>query len=252
MKQQRIVILILAGLLSIVVIVLLGLYRGSSGQAQEGGPILKYPQFPPTPTVSTPPTSKPSVASVRLAESDFSSANALANWQFVDLSEVLPEDQSVWKVEDGALAQDRTAHAGNPSTQETLAVTGDPKWTDYTITTKVYDQNNATFGLVVRRNGNSFYRYRALANPYPDAPKQVLEKVVNGVATPLVKLDKPGYDQRTWHTVSMSVSGSHIRVTLDGTVVAEATDTTLANGQAGLYTLAIGGIRFDDVAITAP
>jgi hypothetical protein len=252
MKQPRIVIFILAGLLSLALIVLLGLNRGSSGRAEEGGPILKYPDFPPTPTVSTPPTSKPSVASARLAQSDFSDASALSNWQFVDLSDVLPEDQSVWKVEGGALVQNRTANAGNPSIQETLALVGDPKWADYTITTKVYDQNNATFGLVARRNGNSFYRYRAIANTYPDTPKQVLEKVVNGVATSLATLDKPGYDQRTWHVVSLSVSGSHIRATLDGTVVAEATDTTLASGQAGLYTRAIGGIRFDDVAVTTP
>jgi hypothetical protein len=187
-----------------------------------------------------------------LAASDFSSANAVANWQFIDLSDVLPEDQSVWKVEDGALVQNRTANAGNPSIQETIAVVGDQKWTDYTITAKVYDQMNATFGLVARRTGNSFYRYRAIANRYPDTPKQVLEKVVDGVATPLVTVDKPGYDQLQWHVVSMTVSGSHIRVTLDGTVVAEATDTTFASGQAGLYTRAIGGIRFDDVVITKP
>jgi len=252
MKQQRLVIFGLACAVSLALIVALGLNRGGSGRAEEGPPLLTYPTFPPTPTISTPPTSPPSTASKRLADANFSDAGALANWQFVDLEQVLPEDKSVWKVDKGALLQDRTANAGNPSILETLAVTGDQTWTDYTITAKVYDENNATFGLVARRNGNSFYRYRALANAYPDTPKQVLEKVVDGVATPLATVDKIGYDQRKWHVVSLSVVGNRIRATLDGAVVAEVTDTSLATGQAGLYTRALGGLRFDDVAITAP
>jgi len=48
------------------------------------------------------------------------------------------------------------------------------------------------------------------------------------------------------------VAGSQIRVTLDGKVVAEATDSTLTSGQAGIYTRALGGIRFDDFRVATP
>jgi len=62
-----------------------------------------------------------------------------------------------WKSQNGAFAQ---------STNQTFAraTAGDPKWTNYTVSTKAYDQENATFGLVARRQGNSFYRYRIIAN----------------------------------------------------------------------------------------
>jgi hypothetical protein len=133
-----------------------------------------------------------------------------------------------------------------------MAITGDPAWTNYTISAKVYDQENATFGLVARRQGDSFYRYRIIASSLSGTPKQVLEKVVNGEATALATLETPGYEQRQWHTVALSVAGSNIRVTLDGAVVMEATDSTLTSGQAGIYTRALGGIRFDDVTVTAP
>src|SRR5512138_869494 len=143
----------------------------------------------------------------------------------------MPVDQSHWEIQDGILLQTGTAGAHDPNTNETMANTGDTSWTNYTISAKVYDQNNATFGLVARRQGNSFYRYRIIADQFEATPKQVLEKVVDGVATPLATRAGPGYTRRQWHTIAMSMAGPSIRVTLDGALVAEASDGTLASGQ---------------------
>jgi hypothetical protein len=250
MKRQRLLTLVLASLATIALIALFG--WNASGRAEEGSPILKYPDFPPTPTIAQPPTNGPRVAGATLYSEQFDSPDALTKWEFVDEPDLLPEDRGVWVVEDGALIQNRTGNAGNPSTVETMAMTGDVKWTDYTVSMKAYDQNNATFGLVARRQGNSFYRYRIIANGYEAKTKQTLEKVVNGVVTPLATIDSPGYEQRQWHNIALSVAGAQIRVTLDGKVVAEVADSTLASGQAGLYTRALGGIRFDDFLVAAP
>ena len=250
MKRQRLLTLVLASLATIALIALFG--WNASGRAEEGSPILKYPDFPPTPTIAQPPTNGPRVAGATLYSEQFDSPDALTKWEFVDEPDLLPEDRGVWVVEDGALVQNRTGNAGNPSTEETMAMTGDVKWTDYTVSMKAYDQNNATFGLVARRQGNSFYRYRIIANGYEAKTKQTLEKVVNGVVTPLATIDSPGYEQRQWHNIALSVAGAQIRVTLDGKVVAEVTDSTLASGQAGLYTRALGGMRFDDFLVAAP
>ena len=252
MKRHRLIVVVLASLISLSALVLLGWGASGSGRAEEGAPILEYPQFPPTPTIAPPPAGRPSTAGAPLAAEGFDSPDALARWQIVDPADLLAEDRSVWSVEDGALEQNRTAAAGNPNTYETMALTGDPAWADYTVSASVYDQNNPTFGLVARRQGNSFYRYRIIADQLEATPKQILEKVVDGVATPLFTRDGPGYTRRQWHTIAMSVAGPNIRVTLDGALVAEASDGTLTGGQAGLYTRALGGIRFDDVSVTAP
>jgi hypothetical protein len=252
MKRQRLFIVALASILSIIVIGVLGFNAIRSGRAEEGAPILTYPDITPTATIAPQPAAQPQVAGVSLLSEGFDSANALANWQILDPADIMPEDRANWEVQDGVLLQSGTGAAHDPNTNETMAVTGDSKWTNYTVSAKVYDQENAAFGLVARRQGQSFYRYRIIANNLSGTPKQVLEKVVNGVATPLVTLETPGYAQRQWHTVALSVVNADIRVTLDGAVVAQASDTTLTSGQAGLYTRALGGIRFDDVKVTAP
>ena len=188
-------------------------------------------------------------AAVLFADS-FDGEKAAGSWEFADLNDVLPEERAAWVVQDGRLAQNGTVIPQSPKSHETAAFVGDASWTDYTVSAKVYDQINGSFGLIARRNGNSFYRYTVIADFYEGGPKHLLEKVVDGVATPLASIDAPGYEQRRWYTVSMSVSGQEIRVWLDGKLVATATDATLASGQAGLYTRAIGNIFFDDVAVT--
>jgi hypothetical protein len=252
MKRHRLIVVALACLISFGAIARLGLSASGSGRAEEAPPLLEYPEFPPTPTVAPAPAGRPNVAGAPLTVAGFDSPDALASWQIVDPADLQPVDRSFWGVEDGALVQNRTAAAGDPNTYETMALTGDPAWTNYTVSASAYDQSNATFGLVARRQGNSFYRYRIIADQFEATPKQVLEKVVDGIATPLVAHDGPGYARRQWHTIAMSVAGPNIRVTLDGTLVAEASDTSLVAGQAGLYTRALGGIRFDDVTVTAP
>ena len=252
MKRQRLVVLILASLASVVVIALIGLSATRSGRAEEGAPILTYPDITPTVTIAPVPASKPNVAGAPLLSQGFDSAGALRGWEIFDPDAVMPEDKANWEVQDGVLVQAGTGAAHDPNINETMAITGDQAWTDYTISMKVYDQENASFGLIARRQGNSYYRYRIIASSLSGTPKQVLEKVVDGVPTALFTLESPGYEQRQWHTVALSVAGPSLRVTLDGAVVAEATDSTLTSGQAGLYTRALGGIRFDDLTVTAP
>lgn len=252
MKRNRVSALVGVGAAIVVMIVALGLLESTRGSRAEEGTLLRMPTFPPTPTIGQAPPDTQARGSKTLFADSFASDSSLSNWSFEDLADVLPEDKSVWTITEGQLQQSRTGLAATPSEQETIAVTGKADWTNYVISAKVYDFQNATFGLVVRRQGNSFYRYRAISDVYEDTPKHILEKVVNGVATPLATLDGPGYSRRQWHTVSMSAVGSTITVQLDGKRVLQATDTTLASGQAGLYTRAFGGIRFDDVTIAQP
>ena len=121
-----------------------------------------------------------------------------------------------------------------------------------------YDLSNGTAGLMARYSGNnpqtaSYYRYRILKDSYEATPKQVLEKVEGGVATTLAEQVGPGFAEREWHVLALTVAGGRLTVTLDGQVVAEAEDPApLSAGRAGVYTRAMGGILFDDFSVTAP
>ncbi|MCS6880814.1 MAG: DUF1080 domain-containing protein [Oscillochloridaceae bacterium] len=260
MKRYRtpMIVSLAVGLLVIGAIAVT-LWQAPRGVAQDQQPILEYPVYPPTPTVGPNPTTPPlPQGRAPLAVTAFDDAADLRAWEIVDLEFVLPESRSVWTIRDGRLAQDATAAAGNPSIQETLALTGEAAWTDYTVRVSFYDFYNGTAGLVARYSGAdpataSYYRFRILKNTFEDTPKRVLEKVEGGVATTLAAIDEPGFTEREWHTLALSVNGGAITVTLDGQVVAQAQDPApLKAGRAGIYTRAIGGIIFDDFAVVQP
>lgn len=261
MKSQRLS-MILAGILSAALIALLVMSAPQQrSTAEEQAPIFYEPPPPPTPTVAPLPSLPASLAgtqdrgTVIFADSfDVGGGSRMSPaWEIVDVSFVLPEDRAAWIVRDGRLTQNGTAGpTGDPRPSETLAVAGDAGWTDYTISAWFYDQSNAAAGLVARRQGASFYRFLIIANDYPVAPRVILERVVDGEATVLASRDMPGYDRMRWYRISMTVNGSRISAAIDGATVLEANDSTFANGQAGLFTYALGGMLFDDVRITTP
>ncbi|MDZ4721576.1 MAG: hypothetical protein SH847_24185 [Roseiflexaceae bacterium] len=253
MQRYRLSIVVAVGLVALVAIGVLVGAGSSNSQAEESQPLLQMPDFPPTPTIPPQPASVARLQSGATLFSDsFDTADSLKNWQIVDVQQALPGEESVWKVVDGRLLQDRTARAYNPDFRDTMAITGSPEWTNYTISSKVYDAASATLGLVVRRQGDSFYRFRMFADGTSGDQKLVLEKVVGGVATELASSGGPGYAHNRWYTIAVSVSGPQIQATIDGALVLQATDSALTRGQAGLTTIAFGAVNFDDVMVTTP
>ncbi|NTV63401.1 MAG: hypothetical protein HGA65_07670 [Oscillochloris sp.] len=237
----------------------LALVQAPQGAAQEQPPHITYPEFPPTPTMGPNPTAPVVLASTQtLASSTFDDARALAAWQAVDLSDVLADQAANWEVTDGRLVQAFAGRIRNPSSQETAILTGRPDWADYTISVSFYDQFNGTAGLVAYYSGTapsfaSYYRLRVLKDTFTVTPRLVLEKVVEGVATPLAQRDGPGFSERTWHTLALTIRSGSLTGTLDGSVILAAQDPApLATGQAGIYTRASGGILFDDALVTTP
>jgi hypothetical protein len=262
MRRSRTIPLVVSVIVGALVVAGLGLGLGRppQGAAQEQGPLLEYPDYPPTPTVGPNPAAGASLAGAGtpLAQSGFDDAGALSGWQVVDLSFVLADGRSQWAVADGRLVQDYAGEAKDASIQETAALTGQAGWSDYTVQVSFYDQYNGTAGLLARYSGSdpttaSYYRVRMLKDTFEASPKLVLEKVLQGAPQSLVEIKGPGFTEREWHTMQLRVVGGELSVLLDGVLLAEATDSApLAAGRAGIYTRAIGGILFDDFLVTAP
>ncbi len=262
MKRSRSKTLTVSLLVGALVLAGVGfaLVQAPQGAAQGQGVLLKYPDFPPTPTIGPNPTPPAQVAGANtiLAQSDFADVSALRSWEFVDQSFVIAGAEGQWTVADGRLAQDYAGPVRDPSIQEVAALTGDPAWRDYTAQVSFYDEFNGTAGLIAHYTGAdpttaSYYRIRALTSTFSATPKLVLERVDQGVARALVEINGPGFTSRIWHTLGLTVRGGSLQATLDGQVVAEATDNApLPAGRAGIYTRATGGILFDDFVVTAP
>lgn len=241
-------IFLAAGALSLALMIVFGALAAQTGRASEDEPILQYPEFAPTPTVPAKPGDNAPAGS--RAYGDRFDAQSLDNYEIVDTTDDPFGSKAVWDVREGALFQDRTSPIGDPSERETLAIVRASSGSDYTISAKIYDEGNAAFGLVARRQGDSYYRFSMIGDEYQATPKIRLDKVVGETVTPLAEVDGPGYAFREWYTVELSVNGSTIEARVNGEAVLSATDSELTSGQAGLYTRAFGNIRFDDVVIT--
>lgn len=256
-KQQRPLsgpTIVRLALLTIGMVCISGLLAACGpAQAESGDVPIRLPDQPPT-AVIEPAGEPPVTASTPLFSATFDDEAALATLELVDFE--LPqamqrENRGRWGIDEGTLVQ-RATVAYRPSTHPVAALAGDQAYGDISLSVDFYDQSGAAAGLIARRNGDSYYRYLIIADRLAGRPKQVLEKVVDGVATRLVEIVTPGYSSETWHTLTMTIRGGAISVTLDGRLVVEDLDPApLPAGQAGLLTRATGGIRFDNLVVSA-
>jgi hypothetical protein len=244
LRLRFLVLLLMAG-----VMILLITAVARSAPTTADAPLLRYPVTAPTPKLGQPPA----IAAPALASGEttlFSPTDLLAGWQVVDTPPALPGEAGRWILQDGLLVQDGIGLAASLSAAYTALLSPDA-YQDVTITTTFADTRNGAFGLIARSSTAGAYRVRLHADPSYDGEALVLEKVIDGVGVPLVlNTGEPLYRPRTWHTLSLSVVGETLRVTLDGQLVAQAVDAApLPAGQVGLVARALGGIAFSQVAI---
>lgn len=248
--------LVLASLLLVMVAIFGGFWLVlRPSQAEEGGPILQYPPEPPAPTIGPNPTVPAGLATGPLFVADFATTDSLAAWQSVALDFVLPEDHPNWLIDNGRLRQDFAGELRNSSLAQVALLAAAPVVGDGVVRVSFYDEFNGVAGIVARYQGEvgyeaSYYRVRLLKREYEATPKYVLEKVVDGVATPLATVEGSGFAPRQWHVIELELRGGMLQVRLDGKLLMEVTDgQPLPAGQVGVYTRAIGGMLFDDVII---
>ncbi len=101
-------------------------------------------------------------------------------------------------------------------------------------------------GLVWRARDEKNY-YITRYNPLEDNFR--LYKVEAGVRTQLATCDIKG--DRAWHTLRVTMSGSHIECFMDGVKKLEANDGAFKNaGKVGLWTKSDAHTLFDDLTLT--
>lgn len=229
------------------------LIRGPA-QADESDIPIRMPEPPPTLTIG-PAQTAPVLSAAPLYSNSFASEAALGALQLVDfdLPAAASDSKARWGISEGTLVQRETV-ARRPATHQIGALAGDSGWADVQVSASFYATAGNSAGLIARRNGDTYYRYTIIADQQGGRPKQALVKVVDGVSTTLVEIVAPGYTTNTWHTLSMTLRGGAITVTLDGQVVVDDLDPApLPGGQAGIATRAMGSIRFDNlIVISAP
>lgn len=186
-------------------------------------------------------------------QTDFAQSFDPSQWQVIDAAEVL-RAPSVWEAHDGRLMQQGDSD-GIPSMYATALVTGEAEWSDYEVSVAAYPTNNDEIGVVARASDEGYYVFRMLPTT-SEQPAYVLSRysAKDGIFEDLVTSDGVGFEASQWYTLRIRVQENTIQAFVDDQLVVETQDTTLTNGQAGVYGYAQGGLQFDNFVIqmTAP
>jgi len=181
-----------------------------------------------------------------LFQADFADPNVESAWTWSFLQQD-PGNMATWKGQAGALCLDMGA--GGMSWVGMIDVAGEA-WADYVYSVDIYPLNTLEVGAIFRYQEGAFYRFRFLSGEYQDIPTRVLERVEGDQVTVLATAAGPGYDYDQWYNVQIVVSGSQLRVYLNGQLIIEAADGGLAKGQVGMYGLSNGNACFDNARVT--
>ncbi|GAA3305141.1 hypothetical protein GCM10020218_106160 [Dactylosporangium vinaceum] len=123
---------------------------------------------------------------------------------------------------------------------------GDAGWTNYTVSARVKPASIGSGGhaaLLARASSSTtFYRLALLSGSVQ------LQAVNSGSVTVLGQVSRT-VSTGTWYTLSLSVSGSTIAGSVDGTSVGSATNSSVAKGRIGVQTV-YAAAAFDDVTVS--
>ena len=182
-----------------------------------------------------------------LFSDDFSSA---LTWTIFD--EGTNSAPSNWFVDSGVLRQASNIYGGStgaaglpkPGTYvRPFAV--DPGWTDYTFSARMKSTDNDGMGMMFRyQDDDNYYR---LSMDSERGYRRLVKKV-GGVFTLLFE-DTFSFVLGQWIQVEVLALGDKIVIYIDGQLWNIAMDSSLPNGQIGLYSWGNEGLSFDDVFV---
>jgi hypothetical protein len=175
------------------------------------------------------------------------SATNLDTWQRVGPR--IPTGTPLWEIQDNMLVQ-RGVDGIDAVDEQTGLVTGDPAWSNVTVKVNAMARDTRELGLIVRQQGESYYRFRALVvGTGTNQGNYILEKVVNGEVTRLAAFDGSELSSDKWHTLAVTANGSSLRCYVNGQLVGSAEDSTLTAGRVGVSSLAMSGAFFKNLQV---
>ncbi|HEX5720207.1 MAG TPA: hypothetical protein VF179_28895, partial [Thermoanaerobaculia bacterium] len=193
------------------------------------------------------PVALPEGDPVLLLES-FRRGAALERFTIVDLGDV--GGPSHWLIEGGALLQTSEIRGGSePELPGTLAVTGDPEWTDYRLTVDLRSDSDSAVGVVFRyRDENNYYRLSLDA----DLRYRRLVKIESGQVTMLWEKGERGFAVGEPFRLIVEAVGPRLTGFFDGARIFEVVDAAHAQGRVGLYAWNNPGARCEHLEVRRP
>ncbi|GAA3337118.1 hypothetical protein GCM10020358_12200 [Amorphoplanes nipponensis] len=140
----------------------------------------------------------------------------------------------------------QTLRQSNAGSENARDLAGDAGWTDYTVSARVKPLSFGSggfVGLLARaRTSTTFYRLALL-------PGQAQLQAVNSGSVTVLGTSSRAVTAGTWYAVSLSVTGSTISGSVDGSPVGSGAGAVSAAGRIGVQT-AYATAGFDDITVS--
>jgi hypothetical protein len=142
----------------------------------------------------------------------------------------------------------KVAHQANAGSENARLFAGSTSWTGYTVTARVKPLSLGSGGLVgllARASGSTkFYRLALI-------PGNLVQlQAVNGSSVTVLGSASPSVSTGTWYTLAITVNGSTVSGTVNGSSVGSKSDSLISAGRIGLQTI-YSSANFDDVAVSS-
>jgi len=213
--------------------------------------------LPPTQVPPPPPTSlpaPPAAPAQALSHVQTETFDSLPTGWTAPATAAMPDQAGGWASEAGKLVA-KQPDSGQQSFEDSLFLAPLATGTRATVSVQVYPQGNQVVGLAFRASKRGYYLFRVFrdGNNAPDHRQLQRYDAASGTYTTLASdTVGAGYQLGSWQDLRVALSGDLITCYFNNQQVFAVHDGTYADGQAGVYTLALGDVLFDNFTVALP
>ncbi len=205
--------------------------------------------------VQPPPTATPGAApSTTLSNIQSESFDTLpTGWTSVEMA-AMPDQKGSWASESGKLVAKEPA-SGQQSFEDSIFLDPVAIGARANVSVQVYPQGNQVVGIVFRSSKSGYYLFRVFreGNNAPERRQLQRYDAKTGQYTTLIgDTQGKGYELGSWQDLRVELDGDLITCFFQGEKVFEVHDSQFTSGQAGVYTLALGDVIFDNFTVALP
>ncbi len=207
-------------------------------------------QVPPPPATIPAPAAAPSTALSNIQSESFDTLPS--GWTSPDTA-AMPDQKGGWASEAGKLVA-KQPDSGQQSFDESIFLDPIATGARANVAVQVYPQGNQVVGIVFRSTKSGYYLFRVFrdGNNTPDHRQLQRYDASTGKYTTLIGDQGKGYALGSWQDLRVELNGDLITCFFQGEKVFEVHDSQFTSGQAGVYTLALGDVIFDNFTVALP
>lgn len=166
---------------------------------------------------------------------------------------ILPEYQAKWEVQAKKLMVSMPAGSA-PNGEETIFLAPPTANDQSVVGAQFFPQGNQVIGLVFGSSEGGYYLFRVFADDSPLPHRRMLQRFdpVTGYTTIADNTTGAGYQYGAWQELRVERNGKTIVCWFAGKEVFRLEDSSLAAGQAGVYTLNTGDVYMDNFTVAQP